>query len=80
MLALSVPVDCVPLTARLPLQPPLAAQEVALVAVQPSVAALPEVIEDGLAASATVGAAAVAVTVALCVGGPPGPVQVSVYD
>lgn len=78
VLAFSVPVDCVPLTARLPLQPPLAVQEVALVADQLSVDALPEVIDDGLALMLTVGAAAEAVTVALCAAVPPGPVQVSV--
>lgn len=65
VLAFRGPVDCEPLTARLPFQPPLAVQEVALVADHVSVDALPAVMEEGLALRVTVGAAADAVTVAV---------------
>jgi hypothetical protein len=78
--AFNAPVDCEPLTARFPLQPPLAVHEVALVADHVSVALLPAVIDEGLAVKVTVGAAADAVTVAVCDALPPGPVQVSVKD
>lgn len=78
VLALRAPVDCEPLTARFPLQPPLAVQEVAFVADHVRVEALPADTEDGLAPRLTVGAAADAVTVAVCAAPPPVPVQVSV--
>jgi hypothetical protein len=78
VLASSSPVDWEPLTARLPLQPPLAVQDVALVADHVSVELLPEAIDEGLACKLTVGAAADAVTVAVCDALPPGPVQVRV--
>jgi hypothetical protein len=78
VLAFNAPVDCEPLTARLPLQPPLAVQDVALVADHVNVELPPAVIDDGLACKVTVGAAADAVTVAVCDALPPGPVQVRV--
>jgi hypothetical protein len=80
VVAVSAPVDWVPLTARLPLQPPLALQEVALVADQLSVEALPDVTDDGFALKDTVGAAAEAVTVVVCAAVPPGPVHDKVKD
>jgi hypothetical protein len=70
---------CVPLVAFVPVQPPLAVQEVALVLDQVRVELLPGSIVVGIAVSVTVGtAAAVTVTVAL-VGEvvPPAPEQVS---
>jgi hypothetical protein len=78
VLAFRPPVDCEPLIARFPLQPPLAVQEVAFVADQIRVDALPAVMDEGLARRVTVGAASDAVTVAVCAAVPPGPVQVSV--
>jgi hypothetical protein len=61
----------------LPLQPPEAAQEVALVDDQLKVEALPLATVLGLAVSVTVGAGAVTDTVADCVALPPVAVQVS---
>ena len=75
--AVSAPVDCDPLTGMVPLQPPLAEQEVALLADQVSVELLPEVIALGPALNMTVGAPCDAVTVAAWVAPPPGPMQVS---
>ena len=79
MEAVSAPVDCDPLVASVPDQPPEAVQEVALVELQVRVAAPPEATLVGLAVSVTVGAGAVTVTVVDC-GAlvPPDPVQVSV--
>jgi hypothetical protein len=74
-LADSAPVDCVPLTALEPVQPPLAVQEVAPVADQLRVAAAPLVTVLGLLAKVTVGAGAVTDTVADCAAVPPAPVQ-----
>jgi hypothetical protein len=71
-------VDCEPLVALVPDQPPEAVHEVALVELQLTVEALPFFTVLGLAARVTVGAAAVTVTVADCVALPPVPVQVSV--
>jgi hypothetical protein len=66
----------VPLVALAPLQPPEAVQEVALVELQVSVAALPLVTEAGFAASVTV-AAGMTVTVAVAILLlPPAPVHV----
>ena len=78
VLAFSVPVDCEPLIARFPLQPPLAVQAVAFVADHVRVEARPASIEEGIALNVTVGAAADAVTVVVCAALPPGPVHVSV--
>jgi hypothetical protein len=68
-------VDCVPLTALEPVQPPLAVQEAALVADQLRVAAAPLVTVLGLLEKLTVGAGAVTDTVADCAAVPPAPVQ-----
>ena len=78
VLAFSVPVDCEPLIARFPLQPPLAVQAVAFVADHVRVEARPASIVEGLALNVTVGAVADAVTVVVCAALPPGPVHVSV--
>ena len=74
-LALSAPVLCDPLIAWLPVQPPEAVQEVALMDVQLSVEALPLATVLGLAVKLTVGAAAVTETVTDCVALPPVPAQ-----
>jgi hypothetical protein len=74
-LADSAPVDCVPLTALVPVQPPLALHEVALVADQLKVAEAPLAIVLGLPAKVTVGADFVTDTVATCAAEPPLPVQ-----
>ena len=81
MLAVSAPVDCVPLAAFEPLQPPEAVHDVALVELQVNIELLPLAIDVGLAVSVAVGARAV-VTVTVAVAGalvPPGPVQVIEY-
>jgi hypothetical protein len=77
--ALSTPVDCDPLVASLPDQPPEAVQAVAWVLDQVSVVLLPLAIVLGLAASETVGAGVgvVTETVAACEALPPAPLQVS---
>jgi hypothetical protein len=77
-LALRVPVDCEPEVDLGPDQPPEAVQAVAFADIQVNEALLPLVIELGLAASRTVGAAAFTDTVADCAAVPPGPVQISV--
>ncbi len=77
-LALRLPVDWLPLTALLPVQPWEAVQEVAFVEDQVSVEAAPLVTVVGLAASETVGAGEVTDTVADWVALPPVPVQTSV--
>jgi hypothetical protein len=76
VLAVSVPLDCAPLTALLPDQPPEAVQAVVLVEVQVRVAAAPLATVLGVAARLTVGAGALTDTVADCVAPPPVPVQV----
>ena len=68
----------VPLVASLPLQPPEAVHEVALLLDQASVELLPEVIEVGLAVKVTVGAGEVTVTVAFAGVEPPVPAHVKV--
>ena len=69
--------DCEPLVALLPVQPPEAVQEVALVETRTgSNAAAATVL--GLALKVTVGAGEVTETVADCAALPPVPVQVSV--
>ena len=73
------PLECDPLVAWVPLQPPDAAQEVALVDVQDSVELPPLATVLGLALKLTVGASEVTVTVADCAALPPAPVQVRVY-
>ena len=70
--------ECDPLVASLPLQPPEAMQEVAFLDDQDSVELLPLATVLGLALKLTVGAGEVTVTVADCPALPPAPVQVSV--
>jgi hypothetical protein len=78
VVALSAPVDWLPLVARAPLQPPLAVQPVALVELQVSVADSPLAIEAGAALSVTAGTGDVTVTVTVRLLVPPGPVHVNV--
>jgi hypothetical protein len=77
-LAVSTPVDCVPLVALLPVQPPEAVQEVALLEDQVSVDMPPLAMLLGLALSAIVGAFALTETVADWVALPPDPAQLKV--
>lgn len=77
-MAVRAPVDCEPLTALEPDQAPEAAQEVALVAAQFSVALLPLVIALGPTLKVTTGAGDLMETVADCAAVPPAPVQVRV--
>ena len=72
--------DCEPLNPLVPLQPPDAAQDVALVLDQVSVAEPPEFTLLGVALSVTVGAAPATVTVTDCVADPPDPLQVNSYS
>lgn len=74
----SAAVFCEPLAASEPLQPPEAAQEVALLADQVRVEAAPLATVVGLALNVTVGAGVVTETVADCAALPPLPVQVRV--
>ena len=67
----------VPLVGCVPLQAPLAVQDVAFVEDQVSVALCPSVIDVGLIERVTVGAAALTVNVADAVALPPAPLQVS---
>ena len=76
-LAVRAPVDCEPLAALVPAQPPEAVQEVALVADQVKVELAPLATVLGLAAKVMVGAGDVTETVADCDALPPVPVQVS---
>ncbi len=78
VVAVSVAVCCEPLAASEPLQPPEAAQEVALVEDQLKVDVPPLATVLGLALSVTLGAGVVTVTVADCAALPPLPVQVRV--
>ncbi len=77
-LAVSAPLDCAPLTALLPDQPPAAVQAVALAAAQVRVELLPFATELGLAVRLTTGAGDFTDTVADCDALPPAPVQVNV--
>ena len=80
-MALRPPVLCEPDVAFAPDQAPEPAHEVALVELQDSVEAVPEMTELGLAVNDTVGAVGLGVTetVVDCVADPPAPVQVSEY-
>jgi hypothetical protein len=78
VLVFKVPVDWVPLTDLVPVQPPLAVHEVEFDEDQDNVDALPAFIAPGLALIATTGAASDTVTVVAWLALPPGPVQVSV--
>ncbi len=71
--------DCDPLVALLPLHPPDAVQDEALVEDHDSVELLPLAMLLGLALKLTVGAGEVTVTVADCAALPPAPVQLRVY-
>ncbi|MFO1427736.1 MAG: hypothetical protein U1F11_12355 [Steroidobacteraceae bacterium] len=73
----SAGVVSVPELARLPVQPPLAVQAVALVAFQLSWVVPPFATLEGFAESATVGTGGSTVTFALAAAEPPGPVQLS---
>jgi hypothetical protein len=75
----SVPVDSLPLTARAPVQSPLAEQPVALLELQLRVEVPPCTIEAGFALRASVGGgvAGVTLTVTVCDAVPPAPVQLS---
>jgi hypothetical protein len=78
VVAVSAPVEALPLVDLAPLQPPEAVQEVALVELQTSMLAVPVPIVIGLALSATVGFGGVTVTVAVAALDPPVPLHVSV--
>jgi hypothetical protein len=71
----SVPVLCVPLVAFVPLHPPVAVHEVALVELQVSVEALPAATAVGFAVKVVVGVMLTVAVAAVLV--PPAPVQVS---
>ena len=73
--ALSATDDWVPLDALVPVQPPDAVQDVALVAAQVSVVVPPLVIVEGLAEIVTIGVGCVTDTVADWAAVPPAPVQ-----
>ena len=71
----SVPVLCVPLAALVPVQPPVAEQEIALVELQVSMEALPAATAVGFAVKVAVGVMLTVAVAAVLV--PPAPVQVS---
>lgn len=77
-LAVSAPVDCVPVTGLRPDQAPEAVQDAALVAAQFKVELLPLAIALGPTLKVTVGAGALMETVADWTALPPGPEQVRV--
>ena len=77
VVAVSAPVDWLPLVAFVPVQPPDAVQPVALVELHVNVADAPEATLVGFAVRVTVGAAPCTATVTLPCPDPPGPVQVS---
>ena len=74
---MSAPVLCVPLVALLPLQPPEAVHEVALVELHVRVDEPPRATAVGLAASVTVAAGTTVTAAVAMVLVPPAPVQVS---
>jgi len=78
VVAASAAVFCEPLMASEPLQPPEAAQAVALAEDQLNIDVAPLATVLGLALKVTVGAAEVTVTVADCDALPPAPAQVTV--
>ncbi len=80
MFVVSAAVFCVPLVASVPVQPPEAVQDVALVELQVSTELPPLAIADGAALKLTVGTTGVDETVTVAVTGslvPPAPVQTS---
>jgi len=78
VVVVSGPVLAVPLVARAPLQPPEAAQVVALLELQVRFETLPLTTLAGLAATFTVGGGGVTVTVTVWLAEPPAPVHVRV--
>ena len=78
MLLVSAPLDCDPVSVSEPDQAPDAVQELALLELQVSVELPPLATLVGLAVSATVGAAALTMTVADWEADPPAPVQLRV--
>ncbi len=76
--AVRAAVLCEPLSASVPLHPPEAVHEIALVEDQLSVAAAPLVTVLGVAVSVTDGAGVATEMVADCAALPPAPLQVSV--
>jgi hypothetical protein len=77
----SAPVLCVPLVALVPLQPPEAVHEVALVELHVSREAPPTAMDVGFAVSITVAAVPDNVTVAVAIVlAPPAPLQTNEYD
>ena len=81
MFAVKALVLCVPLAANVPLQPPEAVQDVALVELQVSVEAPPLATLVGFAVNAAVGTglAAIVTVAAAAAPVPPEPIQVSEY-
>jgi len=78
--AVSAPVDCEPLLARLPDHAPEAMHEVALAVDQFNVELPPLATALGLALNDTVGGTAATVTMTDCVAHPPSPWQASTYS
>ena len=74
---MTAPVLCVPLVPFVPLQPPVAVHEVALVELQVSVDAAPLATEVGFAVNVTVGAGTTVTVAVATLLVPPVPVQVS---
>jgi hypothetical protein len=75
--AANAPVEALPAVALLPVQPPEAVQDVALLEFQDNVAASPVATEAGFTVSETVGTGKITVTVALWAAVPPAPAQAS---
>jgi hypothetical protein len=82
VVAASAPVTWEPEVGFVPLHPPEAVHEVALLEDQLRVAVPPAATSDGVAVNATVGTggAALTTTLAVCAIDPPAPVHVSVYE
>jgi hypothetical protein len=78
--AVSAAVPCVPLVALVPLQPPEAAQEVAVVELHASVDVPPLATEVGFAANVTVGAGGTLTVAVAVLLEPPAPLQVNEYE
>jgi hypothetical protein len=80
LVAVRAPVLCVPLAAFVPLQPPEAVHDVALVELHVNVELLPLAIDVGFAVSVTVAGGSTVTIAVAAVLAPPAPVQVSEYD
>lgn len=76
--AVSAPLDCVPMVALVPVQPPEAVQLVALIELHASVEDCPLFTLAGFAVNETVGAGGVTTTGTVWLAEPPAPEQVSV--